>query len=77
MNGFVRIREFEESYTSTEKLIAKYILEHGNEILNYSAHKKNGRCIYCIVFCQHILKLPCTRSVVARSDKFILTWYLL
>lgn len=37
MNGFVRIREFEESYTSTEKLIAKYILEHGNEILNYSA----------------------------------------
>lgn len=37
MNGFVRIREFEESYTSTEKLIAKYILEHGNKILNYSA----------------------------------------
>ena len=37
MNGFVRIREFEESYTSTEKLITKYILEHGNEILNYSA----------------------------------------
>lgn len=37
MNGFVRIREFEESYTSTEKLIAKYILEHGNDILNYSA----------------------------------------
>ena len=37
MNGVVRIREFEESYTSTEKLIAKYILEHGNEILNYSA----------------------------------------
>ena len=36
MNGFVRIREFEESYPSTEKLIAKYILEHGNEILNYS-----------------------------------------
>ena len=42
MNGFVRIREFEESYTSTEKLIAKYILEHGNEILNYS-HKHWGR----------------------------------
>ena len=37
MTGFVRLREFEESYTSTEKLIAKYILEHGNEILNYSA----------------------------------------
>lgn len=45
MNGFVRIREFEESYTSTEKLIAKYILEHGNEILNYSAQTLGRRQI--------------------------------
>ena len=37
MNGFVRIKEFEESYTSTEKIIAKYILEHGTEIINYSS----------------------------------------
>ena len=37
MNGFVRIKEFEESYTSTEKIISEYILKHRNEILNYSA----------------------------------------
>lgn len=37
MNGFIRIKEYEESYTTTEKLISKYILEHGNEVLNYSA----------------------------------------
>lgn len=37
MNCYVRIKEFEESYTTTEKQIAKYILEHPEDTLNYSS----------------------------------------
>nr|WP_317999383.1 MurR/RpiR family transcriptional regulator [uncultured Faecalibacillus sp.] len=37
MNILLRIKENKENYTSTEKLIAKYILENKNEVLKYSA----------------------------------------
>ena len=36
MNCLVQIKEAQKSYTSTEKIIAQYILEHTHEILNDS-----------------------------------------
>lgn len=35
MNAYLRIKEYNDSYTATEKLIAEYILE--NDILQDSA----------------------------------------
>lgn len=37
MNCFVQIKEFEKSFTVTEKEIARYILDHTHDVLNYSA----------------------------------------
>ncbi len=37
MNCLVQIKEAQNSYTATEKMIAKYILEHTQDVLNYSA----------------------------------------
>lgn len=39
MNCLVQIKEAQNSYTSTEKIIAEYILEHTHEILNDSAQQ--------------------------------------
>ena len=39
MNCLVQIKEAQKSYTSTEKIIAEYILEHTHEILNDSAQQ--------------------------------------
>ena len=39
MNCLVQIKEAQKSYTSTEKIIAQYILEHTHEILNDSAQQ--------------------------------------
>lgn len=37
MNCIIRIKEYEKSYTPTEQQIANYILEHPNDVLNYSS----------------------------------------
>ena len=37
MNCIIRIKEYEKSYTPTEQQIANYILQHPNDILNYSS----------------------------------------
>lgn len=37
MNCLVQIKEAKNSYTSTEKLIAQYILDHTQDVLGYSA----------------------------------------
>lgn len=46
MNAYLRIKEYNDSYTATEKLIAEYILE--NDILQDSAQalgeKTNTLC---------------------------------
>lgn len=39
MNCLVQIKEAQKSYTSTEKIIAQYILEHYSDILNDSAQQ--------------------------------------
>lgn len=39
MNCLVQIKEAQNSYTSTEKLIADYILEHTQDVLNFSAQQ--------------------------------------
>lgn len=39
MNCLVQIKEAQKSYTSTEKMIAQYILEHTHDILNDSAQQ--------------------------------------
>ena len=39
MNCLVQIREAQKSYTTTEKIIAEYILEHAHDILNDSAQE--------------------------------------
>lgn len=39
MNCLVQIKEAQNSYTSTEKVIARYILEHSYDILNDSAQQ--------------------------------------
>lgn len=39
MNCLVQIKEAQNSYTATEKLIADYILEHTQDVLNFSAQQ--------------------------------------
>lgn len=52
MNGFVKIKEYQNTYTSTERIIAKYILENYNEVLNCSAQslgEKTGTSAAAII----------------------------
>lgn len=43
MNAYLRIKEYNDSYTATEKLIAEYILE--NDILQDSAQALGEKLI--------------------------------
>lgn len=43
MNCLVQIKEAQKSYTSTEKMIAEYILEHTHDVLNDSAQQLGNK----------------------------------
>ena len=52
MNCLVLIKEAQNSYTSTEKIIAQYILEHTREVMGYSAQvlgEKSGTSAAAVI----------------------------
>ena len=52
MNSYAKIKEAQSSYTSTEKVIAKYILENAADVLKCSAQslgEKTGTSAAAII----------------------------